>query len=358
MKTTTLFNDCLTFEQLRAYALNKSNKLERVQTYKHISTCELCACAVNGFTAIPFSFSDVDAIHNQIDVKTNATHANPLTFAQGAFIVMSLAAIFGFYHFADSFSENKTKIISGEKMNVIPNSGLAVNSTVVSAENKPGKTLSREKKKTIFSKPFCKNTFPVEPIKSIAATLPEPSINNKDIVNTETFNADVIYIYDLKVTKYNELYFNQKKASFEMKGYTPSYKENKDGSNNLIESDITQTYTADRVLKKGLEYFNKGKYSKAIAEFQMLLDLNPDDINSLFYSAVSFYQIGKYNLAVKNLELVLQNSNNVFHPEAKWNLALADLKLGEKIRAKELLNEIVSDKGFYSKKAADKLKGL
>jgi tetratricopeptide (TPR) repeat protein len=115
---------------------------------------------------------------------------------------------------------------------------------------------------------------------------------------------------------------------------------------------------ADRVLKSGLAYFGKEKYNAALEEFQLLLENNPEDVNALFYSAVSFYKIGKYNKAVKNLEAVVASRNNVFHPEAKWNLALVNLKTGEKAKAKILLNEIVNDKGFYSKRAADKLKTL
>ncbi|MGZ6539896.1 MAG: tetratricopeptide repeat protein [Bacteroidia bacterium] len=357
---TTMFNNCLTFDQLQAYALNKSDKLERDQTYKHISTCELCACAVNGFTAIPFSFSDVDAIHNQIDVKTNATHANPLTFARVTIVIVALASIFGFYQFANSFSKDQAKTIVKENdYHLVSNHSSEAEPNVVPAETQSQKVAKTERKnKHVFDTKIFKNLIPVEPVKSLTASLPEPVINNKDIVNTETFNSDVIYIYDLKVTEYQSLYFNQKKNPFEMKGNTPSYKENKDASNNLAEPDITQVVAADRVLKKGLEYFNRGKYTKAIIEFQILLDINSDDVNSLFYSGVSYYQIGKYNLALKNLGSVLQNDNNVFHPEAKWNLALVYLKLGDRIKAKQLLSEIVNEKGFYSNKASEKLKGL
>ena len=359
MKTTILFNDCLTFDQLQAYAINKSNKLETIQTYKHISTCELCACAVNGFTAIPFSFSDVDAIHNQIDVKTNATHTNPLTFARVTIVVISLASIFGFYLFANSFSENETKIISEQKSNLFLNSSPRINSTNFLNENKSeNKVRSVKKIKEVLNKPFFKNSIPVESVKSINVQLPEPTINNKYDINTETVNADVIYIYNLKVTEYSRLYFYQKKNPFEMKGYTPSSKENKNASGDFIESDIVQTIAADRVLKKGLECFARGKYSKAIAEFNLLLDANSDDVNSLFYSAVSYYQIRKYNLAAKNLESLLENDNNVFYPEAKWNLALVNIEMGNKSIAKQLLQDISSEKGFYAMKAEAKLKTL
>jgi tetratricopeptide (TPR) repeat protein len=160
------------------------------------------------------------------------------------------------------------------------------------------------------------------------------------------------------VTNYNELYFSYQIKPFEIKGHTLPSKENKESVNTNFEKDFEQTISADKVLKTALAYFNKGKYEKALTEFQLLLEANPSDVNALFYSAVSYYHIGKYNHTIKNLEAVLKSPNNTFHPEAKWNLALSNLKIGEKGKAKQLLVEIVNEKGFYSKRAADKLKSL
>ena len=112
----TNYSNCLSFEQLQSYSLNRSDKEEHAHLYMHISTCELCACAVNGFTAISFTSADVDAIDHQIDMKTNAMHANPLTFAHVFIACVSVASIFGFYYFADSFSDNKPKVAEIENV--------------------------------------------------------------------------------------------------------------------------------------------------------------------------------------------------------------------------------------------------
>jgi len=64
--------NCLTFQQLQAYSAHTIEKAERQHLYMHISSCELCACAVNGFTAIPFGSDELVAIHRDIDSKVNA----------------------------------------------------------------------------------------------------------------------------------------------------------------------------------------------------------------------------------------------------------------------------------------------
>lgn len=357
MNTSTMFTSCLTYEQLQSYSLNKSEKDERAQLYKHISTCELCTCAVNGFTAISFTSAEVDAIHHQIDVKTNAMHANPLTFAHIFITAVSLLSIFGFYQFADSFSESKPTILTQE--NVIPISSPIIEKIipVVEPEIIP-ETKIQKRESTVENKMVEKTIIPVEPITSIHPDLIPVIVKTPEVLVEPTFNADVIYIYDLKVTNYNGLYFNYQPKPFEIKGSTPAYKENKETENFLFEKDYEQTIAADKILKSGLAYFTKGKYNKALDEFETLLVLNPKDVNSLFYSAVSYYQIGKYDRTIKNLEAVLKSPNNVFHPEAKWNLALSNFKVGEKAKAKQLLIEIVGEKGFYSKRAGEKLKGL
>jgi len=116
MKTDTNLTNCLSFEQLHAYTTYKTNKVEREQLYIHISSCELCASAVNGFSVMPFSFQDLTNIHHVIDVKTNARNARPVTFTHVSIIIVSLISIFGFYKSIDTLSENKTEAILVEKV--------------------------------------------------------------------------------------------------------------------------------------------------------------------------------------------------------------------------------------------------
>ena len=357
MTTITMNTNCLSYEQLRSYSLNKSEKDERAQLYMHISTCELCACAVNGFTAISFTSAEVDAIHHQIDVKTNAMHANPLTFVQVIIACVSVASIFGFYYFVNSFSENRSRTFVVE--NVKPVSHRVIEKIIPVVVPGIIPAIKDQKKKVqIENKKSEKIIIPVDPIRNITPNLIPLGEKTKDVMVEPKYNSGIIYIYDLKVTNYNSLYFNYQTKPFEIIGYTPPNKENKESINEGFEKDIEQTIAADKVLKSGLSYFNKGKYHKALSEFLLLLENNPKDVNSLFYSAVSYYQIGKYDHAIKNLEKVLKNPNNTFHPEAKWNLALSNFKIGEKGKAKQLLIEIVNEKGFYSKRAGEKLKGL
>ncbi|MDQ3046588.1 MAG: tetratricopeptide repeat protein [Bacteroidota bacterium] len=362
MNIHTLFTDCISYEQLESYASDKSTKAERATVYKHISSCELCACAVNGFTATPFTSDELAAIHREIDVRTNATHKNPLTFAQVFIVLLSLSSIVFVYHFSGQGSEK----VSSTKQILIPLTQLtpSANETKTELQKEISATSETVTKimHVISNEKYQRSIIPLEelpPIRPDSLLLSDAitAVKNEGLVIPFHFNAEVIYMYDLKVTCYYDYYFSAEGNRDYLK-HTPSIKENKETPDNLIEKDMEQNMQANQILKKGLEYFNRGKYTKASHCFQLLIDVNPADVNALFYQAVAFYQTGKYSKAVENLRAVLSNSNNVFHPESKWNLALVHLKMGEKQLAKQLFSEIVSERGFYAKKAAEKLKHL
>jgi Tetratricopeptide repeat len=358
MQTTTPLSNCITYTQLHAYVAHTCSKEESAQLYQHIANCELCACAVNGFTAIPFTAVEIENIHHQLHLKINATHAIPVLLARIAIVTISLASVFGFYQFTTSYS-NKQPLVSGNEQTTKTTATTEMMElpTVMSE-----KKITVEEKKSIFIKKHLGNkiikniTIPVEPIERIPVKLLNEPTPIVETITKQHFNADVIYIYDLKVTDYNQLYFTKTALPINFGNYTPSYKEGKQSMNTMFEKEPDAIIPANRTLKKGLAYFNNENYKQAINEFQVLLQNNSNDVNALFYEAICFYQEGNYNKAIKNLDAVLANTNNVFHPEAKWNLALVNLKTGNKSIAKQLLQEIVMEKGFYAKKAEAKLK--
>jgi hypothetical protein len=368
MKISTMFTECLTYKQLQNYTLNKSDKTEHAQIYKHISTCELCACAVNGFAAIPFTSADVDAIHNQIDVRTNATHANPLTFAHAFILTASLISIFGFYRFVNSFSENSTTATN----NLIPKKIIfkipVINETKNESKEEVSVIAKTAKKivNAIQYQKFERNSTitaleqlqPIKPECISTDAIITSENNNDDIPIAPDYNSDVIYIYDLKITDYNKLYFvNIQPETSLFKTYAPAFKENKES--NVDDWGVKeQIITADRVLKDGLFCFNKQQFNKAVENFNLLIENNSNDVNALFYSALSYYNLNKTERSAEQLNTVLRNHNNVFYPEAQWYLALITLKTGDKESAKQQLETIVAAKGFYAKKAKQKLKEL
>ena len=109
MKTASLYSNCLTYEELCAYTSNKLETSTRAKLYQHIATCELCTCAVNGFTSIPVSSIDINTLYDKIDMKTNVKQNSPITFGQLCIVIASLTSIVAFYFATNSVQENSAK---------------------------------------------------------------------------------------------------------------------------------------------------------------------------------------------------------------------------------------------------------
>lgn len=355
--------NCLTYDQLKAYSSRDIVPSERESIYMHISTCELCACAVNGFSAFPFASDDLVAIHREIDVRTNATAAKPLTFAQVFIVIVSLISIFCVYKVSDLKSVKKELATVSNKETIQPvilttNETKSESQKEISVVTKTFKKIVNEIRHEKFEKKL--NVTEVEAISPIAAVLVEPEVikPSEGEVLLPVFNSDVIYLYDLKVTDYNKLYFGTyKSASANFKTHTPVFKETKES----IADDFgveTHIVPADRVLKEGLGAFNKQKFKRALENFDLLIENNPKDINARFYAGLSNYNLQRMDKALAHLAIVLEDPNNTFYPEAQYYQAIANLRTGERVLAKQQLETIVAEKGFYAKRAKERLKAL
>lgn len=352
-----MISNCLTYQELSAYSGNTISVKEKEKLYQHISHCELCAGAVNGFGAIPFTLSDVVAIDHSIDVKVNTHASHSLTFAHALIASISIASIFGFYFLTNNIGKTiQTNTIAEmseiDHSNTIINNELAIPKEEIKHTNKKLKKAVQVIQQKIFERSIA-NVEPLEPIQAEA-------IINDQVINKELllprYNSDVIYIYDLKVSDYTNLYFGYPKKEL-LPGGTPVYKEHKESIVTEMEEQ-NESIATDQLLKQGLRYFNKEQYQKALTYFNELHAINSNDVNALFYSALSYYNIDRFDKASTKLEELLKSNNNAFYQEAKWYLSLSESKRGNKQKAKELLEQIIAENGFYSKKAKEKIKAL
>ncbi|HET6225507.1 MAG TPA: hypothetical protein VFF27_04445, partial [Bacteroidia bacterium] len=108
MKTASLYTNCLTYDELFAYTNNKIDSPTRARLYQHIATCELCTCAVNGFTSMPSASIDINTLYDKIDMKTNVKQTG-ITFGQLCIVIVSLSSIVAFYFATNSIQQHSSK---------------------------------------------------------------------------------------------------------------------------------------------------------------------------------------------------------------------------------------------------------
>jgi tetratricopeptide (TPR) repeat protein len=109
-------------------------------------------------------------------------------------------------------------------------------------------------------------------------------------------------------------------------------------------------------INQTVEQFKTGNFKQTLNRTQYILTFYPKDINALFYGGLCFYNLNEIDQAIESFQKVIANPFNNFDEEALWYLANAyDLK-NDKVKAKELLQMIVSQKGYYAKQADKMLK--
>lgn len=171
---------------------------------------------------------------------------------------------------------------------------------------------------------------------------------------------DIIIIHDHKVVDYTVEYQKQydleqvvdiKTESTSANFATKEDKKLAEKEREELVVEITYKATLD----KAIAYYKATKYTLALDEFSVILKEHPEEVNSLFYGALSNYHLQHYDKAIKGLNKVLINPKTAFNQEAKWYKALTLIGLKQTDNAKKLLKEIVAENGFYKAKAEEQL---
>jgi len=154
----------------------------------------------------------------------------------------------------------------------------------------------------------------------------EQSLNRAFELNSN--NADVYYwksyIY-LCLGKFSDALFWGRKAT---------------------ELDPTSIYFNDNLTRI---FFHSGDYNKAIIQAEEILEFDEKAIASLFFIALSYAQLGFFELALENMEKVIELRNS---PETLLNKAYIYGLWGKKDKAEEILKNIL-DKSFSKADATD-----
>jgi|GEM_PF-1980861 len=354
-------NTLLSAEQLELFLQNKLSAEESHRVQHLLDDCELSREALEGYKLVPGAFADLDFIKKEIVAKSGMSSVlNAWTIGLSLAVVVAIAVT---VLFLSSGPSNESKQIADNP------------STQLSLPMAPENPLSPsddhfvnpEAKTVAVSVPMQKqitkdsavtvnvlDTF----IEAVVITSENPGLlNTEPIVPKKpeaNYNAQVGFIFDLKVTNY-DLYYKDEIAvrDLPLTG-TPAKYETEDGLGDSKEEkdDLpVRLVPADQFLREGLLAFRDGRYGRCIGKMETLLEHNPDDINALFYTAVSYVKLEMYSKAIPLLDKIIAAENNVFDEEAEWYKALALDANGDSDAAQSLFVKIRDNGGFYAKQA-------
>lgn len=199
------------------------------------------------------------------------------------------------------------------------------------------------------------NTSSIDAVKPLP-DLPVITDDDQSIATTLIYKqAKEIYLKDLKLIDYRE--YRDGEVTTERLRYsgTPANQENweQSSSDELIWEKVNIPYI--EYIDKTMELIAKNKYKKALPRLELILENYPDDINANFYSGFSYFNLGKYDLAIERFEKSYTIQFGNFYEEARWFKSLALENSNKHTEARKLWKEIVAEKGFYAKEAENKL---
>jgi len=363
---------CLSREEL--VGLTEGTLTEQVQNRvdAHLQNCEMCSMAAQGFGRSPslamLGVLDND-LHSMIEVKApTARRFNAQTLLNVVFSVVIISGVVFFFSQKNEFPIKGGSTVISE----IAVDDVEDNTPVVSTEEPEAKAVSlplpkREisaKKRKVLKEPAAEerreivvaNFMPLLNVDVSQLEIEEEKVHDRVRITTNTK-----YVLDMKTYDYEKFY----KREHEETWYNPNlgvpakYAHSTDVITYNNGPDYTTIWrTYEEILESALTEYKRGKYEKALASLNLLLDDFPTDINGLFYKGLCLYKKKKYKKSISYMTSVSADVNPTFDQEAAWFVALAHLKLGDRSTAIERLHTIVDYDGFYKKQALMELKSL
>lgn len=164
----------------------------------------------------------------------------------------------------------------------------------------------------------------------------------------------ITYLYNLRVVDYREMTRENQEITYKRYdlGGLPANMEGENQSNtDLIESEVIVPYHL--YLTKSMSFFAGRNFKQALNRYLLILEQYPEDMNALFYGGLAYYNLGKYQKSIAFFDQIISSEIPVFKEEALWYKAKSYLQLDEKIKASQILEEIIAKGGFYTKDAID-----
>jgi tetratricopeptide (TPR) repeat protein len=108
---------------------------------------------------------------------------------------------------------------------------------------------------------------------------------------------------------------------------------------------------------EGLQHYDSHEYEEAIASFSKIPSENEFAVPSRLYLGISYLALNQPAPSISTFEKLIEKGTT-YSDAARWYLALAYLKNGDELKARNLLDDIVRIKGFQSQQAERLLQKL
>lgn len=168
---------------------------------------------------------------------------------------------------------------------------------------------------------------------------------------SSTFSDKVTATKQVAVTGTNKSNKKLTKSKSQTESLSADFEKNNTKADTVLVSPSTY-------LDIAFEKYNNQEYKEAIDVLEESMKFYPNDMNTIYYSALSHFYLKKYSQAITLFNKVIADENTTNKESAMWFKSLSLIETGKVADAKQVLNDIVLLNGTYKVQAEQKLKTL
>ena len=360
-----IFNDKnhLSKEDIKNYLKGNLNEQEKRAIEGKIESADFNTEAMEGFESVSNSSVGFKKAEKRINSRLNKFkfNFNAILLTLTSLFIVGFTILILFPETStnkklrltkNKIKEQITEIIELTDSAIDVAETLPINEIISSSEiivNSPIKAEKSDNLNAVINK---KRTNEIIKMKMREAVKIDVENNYKKPISI--INSPHAYLHQLLVFNYKEREsIKKEKIKTELSGLPAAYETTQDDALN-IQIHIKEI-PYNEFLKGALLDFRKNKFKTALKQFKVILKQYPNDINALFYGGLCYYNIKQQGKAIEHFDACIIHSYSIFEEEANWYKAKSLYEKGNYNLSKEVLNNIIVEKGFYSKLAINLL---
>ena len=376
-KYENLFNDngkCLTPEQMKLYVQNVLSPIEKRSVENHLLECEFCSDAIEGFKQVDFEEyqKEVAVLNQQIKRRVKYSSRKNIFYSPWKLIAVAASVLFlvllsGVYFdwFLNTRLENVAKNLQKNVQDLSSKvSNLASlkknekkDTVTIIKEKNPENTYTSTVSATDDTSPLSETFEGENDSAKKSAQQPIAILEKENEENSSKTNNDAATKNDVTIAMNGETKNAMKMKSMASPSVAlPTANYNIANNENSIVKKTIPAQNPDET--EGLKQFNGKNYSKAIVALNNVVAKEPTNFQAKYYLGMSYLLAGKNIEAIKQFDVIMFNNNQDWYDDARYQKALAHLKIEDQTTAKNLFEQIVSEGGKYKTEAQQQLDEL
>lgn len=360
-------SDCISNQLMINYIDDKLSEKDKNMVEMHLQSCEFCRDEFEGLSSMVNKErlpEIVYELNKEITIKTHGRKRFalfPQVSAMAAIILLLVGFVWFFFYI----------------IHLRPDS-LRIGQTAQSLEAEKEK-LEMEKEQMLFEEEMSreKDTIPIEKPRAYSVSKEEPISASKSlhqnmmavksekediemIINeiSDTDKADVIVVVteEKKLNRTEEVKGDL--AMDDVKAANMEVTRSKEKVFANSKSKRLATDEPENIYQQGIVAFENKDYKKAIELFLESAKKDSNKAKQYYFIGQSYQNIGNDNRAISWYDKVIEIPGNQYIEMALWNKSQIQLKMGQKTKAIETLNQTRAMNGMYQVPAQNQIDSL